>query len=159
MKKKKKQIKNKVRIIQVKEADGKIKKIGKYDEDKNTFYTERDKTTHFMRKYNAWGLDLKTVEFLAQRQAKVHVKDKESKWEYECYAKDFILYGKEYEYNQHRPQYFLNIEKWQVVKAKACSQVIKCDETDCKHNFGRMCFRGVVTINSKGECAGYEDRD
>jgi len=150
--------KNLIQKIQIKEKDGTVKVIGKYDPFKKLFTCERKKSEHFMRKWASWGLDAKVVEFLVQERAKIHLKDKETKWEYECEATDFTMYGRIEEYNQHRPQYFLNIDYWEVVTAKNRSTVIECSEVDCRFNFANQCIRGVIRIGANGECQGYEDR-
>jgi hypothetical protein len=150
--------KSKLQPIQITEKDGTKKIIGKFDPEKKLFICDRKKSEHFMRKYGAWGLDQKVVEFLILQRAKVHLKDTESKWEYECDAVDFTLHGKIEEFNQHRPQYFLPLSNWEVVKITNRSMVIECKETDCRHNFANQCMRGVIRIGDTGECEGYEDR-
>ena len=114
--------------IQVKEADGKVKVIGEYDPNTKIFTCKRRRSEHLMRKWMAWGLDAKAVDFLSKEQAIVHLKDTESKWEYKCEAIDFKIKGKLEEFNQHRPQYFLPLEEWEVVKAKSRSMIIECLE-------------------------------
>ncbi len=144
--------------IQVKEADGNVKVIGEYDPNTKIFTCKRKRSEHLMRKWMAWGLDAKAVDFLSKEQAIVHLKDTESKWEYKCKAIDFKIKGKIGEFNQHRPQYFLPLEEWEVVKAKNRSMIIECLEKDCKHNFGNQCMRGVIRLGEKGECVSYEEK-
>lgn len=144
--------------IQVKEADGEVKVIGEYDPNTKTFTCKRKRSEHLMRKWMAWGLDAKAVDFLSKEQAIVHLKDTESKWEYKCEAIDFKIKGKLEEFHQHRPQYFLPLEEWEVVKANSRSMVIECLEKDCKHNFGNQCMRGVIRLGEKGECVSYEEK-
>ena len=114
--------------IQVKEADGNVKVIGEYDPNTKIFTCKGKRSEHLMRKWMAWGLDVKAVDFLSKEQAIVHLKDTESKWEYKCEAIDFKIKGKLEEFNQHRPQYFLPLEEWEVVKAKSRSMIIECLE-------------------------------
>ena len=116
------------------------------------FSLVRERSEHLMRKWMAWGLDAKAVDFLSKEQAIVHLKDTESKWEYKCEAIDFKIKGKLEEFNQHRPQYFLPLEEWEVVKAKSRSMIIECLEKDCKHNFGNQCMRGVLDWEKRGMC-------
>ena len=150
--------KNKIQKIQITENDGVTKVIGKYDSDKKEFSCIRIKSEHFMRKYNAWGLDTKVVEFLIKEGASISLKDKETKWEYKCEATEFSLNGILKEFNQHRPQYFLPLSFWEVTNAKNRSMIIECLEVDCRFNFGNQCVKGTITISNNGECAGYEDR-
>lgn len=150
--------KSKKQKIQVKEKDGAVKTIGEYDSEKKIFTCKRKKSEHFMKKWSAWGLDAKAVDFLAKEGAIVHLKDTETKWEYKCEAVDFKIKGKIEEFNQHRAQYFLPLVEWEVVSAKSRSLVIECLEKDCKHNFGNQCMRGVIRIGEKGECVSYEEK-
>lgn len=150
--------KNPAQKIQITEADGAKKVIGKYDPNKNLFTCDRTKSEHLLRKWNSWGLDQKVVEFLATKGATIRLKDKETKWEYECKAVDLVTYGRVQEFNQHRPQLFLSVDQWGIVTAKNRSCVIECLEKDCVHNFSNNCMRGVIRIGTNGECNGYEDR-
>lgn len=157
-KKRSKAPKKKKQKIQVKEKDDKVKVIGEYDPNTKIFTCKRKKSEHLMRKWTAWGLDAKAVDFLAKEEAVVHLKDTETKWEYKCEAIDFKIKGKIEEFNQHRAQYFLPLDEWEVTKAKNRSVVIECLETDCKHNFGKQCMRGVIRIGQEGECTSYEEK-
>lgn len=156
--KKLKQTNPNLKKIEIVEADGTKKVIGKYDMQKKIFTCDRIKSEHFMRKLNAWGLDKNTVDFLAQNRALIHLNDKESKWEYECEALDMQLYSHVEEHKQHRPQYFLPLDKWEVKKIKNRSMIIECQEKDCEHNFGNQCMRGTVKLGKNGECVSYVDR-
>jgi hypothetical protein len=144
--------------IQVTEKDGTVKIIGRYNQEKKEFSCVRNKSEHFMRKNSSWALDANVIKFLAQEGATILLKDKESKWEYKSEATNFIMYGIIEEYNQHRPQYFLGIEHWEVITAKHRSMVIRCHEKDCRFNFTGNCLKGAIEINSDGLCAGYEDK-
>lgn len=144
--------------IQVKEADGKTKLIGEYDPNTKIFTCKRKRSEHFMRKWMAWGLDSKAVDFLVKEKAVVLLKDMESKWEYKCEAVDFKIKGKLEEFNQHRPQYFLHIGEWEVVSAKSRSVVIECLDKDCRYNFGNQCTRGVIRLGDKGECMSFDEK-
>lgn len=157
-KKKRKVIKEKPRNIEIKEKDGTKKTVGKYDAENKIFTSIRKRSEHFLRKTNSWGIDQKVVEFLIEKRAKIQIKDSESKWTYECSAIEFDAHGHVLEFNQHRPQYFLPLEYWNVTSAKGRSCVIECLETDCTHNFGKNCFRGAIKIGKEGECTTYEDR-
>jgi hypothetical protein len=147
-----------IKKIEIEESDGTKKVIGKYNVDKKIFTCDRMKSEHFMRKWNAWGLDKNLVDFLANEGAIIHLNDKESKWEYECQAVDMKLYSLVEEHKQHRPQYFLPIDKWNLLKIKNHSMIMECLEKDCKNNFNKRCLRGVVSIGTNGECSNYEDR-
>lgn len=158
MKNKLKKKSSNIKRIEIVEKDGTKKTIGKYDIEKKIFTCERKKSEHFMKKWNAWGLDKNVVDFLAKEQAVIHLKDKDTKWEYKCEAVDMIIYSKIGEFNQHRPQYFLTLDKWEPVKIKNRSMIIECLETGCTHNFGNQCLRGVIKLGRDGECVSYEDR-
>jgi len=158
MKKVRKVQKSKPQIIQITEKDGSVKKIGKYHLETKLFRALRNRSEHFMLKHNAWGLDSKVVDFLTKESATVVIKDKESKWEFKALAGDFKVYGILEEHKQHRPQYFLPLNFWEVIRANNKSFIIKCKETCCRHNFGKNCLRGVITIGENGECDNYEDR-
>jgi hypothetical protein len=144
--------------IQITELDGAVKKIGKYFPDKNEFVSERVKSVHFIRKYNAWALDCKVTDFLAEKMAIITIKDKETHWDYQCRAQDLKKGGHVLEYNQHRPQYYMNVEQWDVIKAKGRSFVVECLEKDCRYNFLKCCTRGAIKLSDNGECTSYEDR-
>src|SRR3712207_7743297 len=60
----------KLQKVQIKEDNGKLKTIGKYNIETKVFECSRAKSEHFFRKYNAWGLDSATVKFLAKEQAR-----------------------------------------------------------------------------------------
>jgi len=146
-----------VKIIQITEADGAVKKIGKYNSNTKVFSCTRKRSEHFMRKLNSWGLDSVVVNFLIQEEAIIRLKDSESKWEYECDPKDFKIYGTLEEFHQHRPQYFLPLDYWKVIVAKGRANVIECKEESCRFNFGKNCLAGIIKINEKGECDNYEE--
>lgn len=147
-----------IKKIEIIEADGEKRVIGKYDTEKKVFTCDRNKSEHFMRKWNAWGLDKGVVDFLSANHAVIALRDKETKWEYKCEAIDMVLKSKVEEHSKHRPQYFLNISEWEVVKVKNRSMVIECLEKDCAYNFGGQCLRGVIKIGKEGDCASYEDK-
>lgn len=147
-----------IKKIEIVESDGEKKIIGKYDTINKVFMCERKRSEHFMRKWNAWGLDKNVTEFLAQERAKIRLKDKESKWEYECEATEMLAHSKIEEHSKHRPQYFLPIDKWELKTVKNKSMVIECLEKDCAHNFGNQCVRGVIKLGREGECTSYEDK-
>jgi hypothetical protein len=158
MKKKLKPPSRDIKRIEIVETDGEKKTIGKYDTVNKVFSCERKKSEHFMRKWNAWGLDKNVADFLAKERAIIRLKDKETKWEYECEAVDMVSESKIEEHSKHRPQYFLPIDKWEVKKIKNRSMVIECLEKDCAHNFGKQCLRGVIKLGKEGECSSYEDK-
>lgn len=158
MKKVKKKVTAKPMSIQVTEEDGVVKTIGKYFPDEKILRVNRTKSEHFMVKHNAWGLDAKVVDFLIQKGASVVIKEKETKWEFTSEAGNFKVYGILEEHKQHRPQYFLPVQYWEVARANNKSYILTCKETGCKYNFGKNCLRGVITIGESGECAEYEDR-
>lgn len=144
--------------IQIKELDGTLKVIGEYDPNTKIFTCKRKRSEHLMRKWMAWGLDEKAVNFLIKEQAVIHLRDTESSWEYKCEAIDFKMKGHKEEFNQHGSQYFLAIENWEILKAKSRSLVVECLEKDCKHNFGNQCMRGVIKIGIDGGCVGFEEK-
>lgn len=148
--------KEKPSIIQVTELDGKAKRIGRFFKSERLFRADRKKSEHFMYKYNAWGLDAKVVDFLVKENSKVIIRDTESKWEFQCDAGDFKIYGKLEEHNQHRPQYFLSLDHWTIIKAKNLTCVLKCMDESCRHNYAQKCVRGVIEIDSETGCTGYE---
>lgn len=158
MKKVKKANKPKPQVIQITEKNGAVKKVGKYFPEEKVFKTDRTKSEHFMLKHNAWGLDSKVVDFLIKNGATVIIRERETKWEFKAEAGDFKLYGILEEHKQHRPQYFLPIRYWEVVRANNKSYILQCKETTCTYNFGKNCIRGVISIGENGDCADYEDR-
>lgn len=157
MEKKEKVIKQKVQKIQVKEKDGVSKTIGSYDPNTKIFKCKRNKSEHFFIKWNAWGIDVKAVEFLVAQGAEIYLKESESQWEYKCHATDFSMYGMIEEFNQHRPQYFLPLKYWDLVKVKNRSMVAECGDSTCSFNFGGNCLKGAVKIGKEGECTSYEE--
>lgn len=144
--------------VQVTKQDGKVNKIGKYFPDKKLFVATRERSIHLMKKWNAWGIDAKVLEFLVGEQATIKIKDKETKQEFEILAVDLKLKGKIGEFNQHRPQVFLNVNEWEIVKTKNRSYIIECLEKDCTHNVVNHCLKGVVKIGASGECVSYKDK-
>lgn len=150
--------KENVSKIQVVEKDGATKVIGSYFSDKHVFTCKRKRSEHYMKKLKSWGLDAKVVEFLAKEGAKIILTDTESKWEFECDAVDFVVYGVKQEYNQHREQVFLEDKYWRVNVAKNRCYVIRCEEVDCKFNFNCNCTKGAIKINKEGLCDNYMDR-
>jgi hypothetical protein len=158
MKRVKKPPKEKPRIVQIKEADGAVKKIGKYYPEEKLFKCDRAKSEHFMNKYNGWGLDAKVVDYLISQNADVLLKDTESKWEFRAFSGDFKIYGKLDEFDKHRPQYFLSIDHWTVERGRQRSYVHRCQETTCAYNFATNCVRGVISIGEDGQCAEYNER-
>ena len=149
---------DKPQVIQVAEGDGAVKTIGKYYPATKEFRADKIKKEHFMIKHNAWGLDAKVVDFLLQRNATIIVKEKETKWEFKTSAGEFKLHGILEEHKQHRPQLFLSLDHWEIIRAKEKSFVLKCEETACINNFGLNCLRGVISITKDGECGNFEDK-
>jgi len=148
----------KLQKVQIKEDNGKLKTIGKYNIETKVFECSRAKSEHFFRKYNAWGLDSATVKFLAKEQATIVLKDTESKWKFESEAIDFIAHGQVVEYKPHRPQYILPIKYWRVLQAKNRACILKCKETTCKYNFALLCLYGGVELDEDSKCTNYEER-
>lgn len=130
--------------------------IGHYIEDKKLFECTRSKEAHFMRKNQSWGLDRKVVDFLVVQDASVVLTDKDSKWKYKTNAKNFKTFGTLSEYGQHGEQYFLPVEKWEILRAKDRSYIVKCNNKLCRHNFASNCVLGGVIISDDGGCINYE---
>lgn len=158
MKEVKKQPKQKSKKIQIKNDLGKNIVVGEYNSDTKTFTCKRKKSEHFMRKFNAWGLDQKVVDFLVKEGATVHLKDSEDKWEYEVKAVDFKLYGVQGQFGEHKSQIFLDVNKWKVVKMKNRACILKCGEIDCRFNFALNCMSGSIVLGREGNCESYEDK-
>ena len=151
--------KNEPKPIKVKGLDGKEILVGKYDEQSRHFSCEQCKSIDFYSKLNAWGIDEKVVDFLLKYNADITIKDKESKWEFKCNVGDLKLYGTVESFKTRRSKIYLPLDKWEVVRtSKDRSYVLKCDEVNCMNNFGHNCLRGVISIDSSGECANYEDK-
>lgn len=129
-----------------------------YSKTNRLFTAKRDKEEHFMRKLNAWGLDANVLDFLIGENARIRIKDISNKWEYECLAGDMKFYGKLEEHKDHRPQYFLPLKHWTVIKANHRSYVVTCAETGCAHNFADNCLRGAITIKGDGGCGTFEPK-
>ena len=156
MTKKSKKLKRLTKLaMQITESDGKVRTIGHYFPEQRVFRCTRNKSEHYMRKLEAWGLDANTVKYLIKENATVELKDTETKWTFSCKASDFLVYGTIEEHKTHRPQYFLNIKKWEVVRATNKSSVLKCHAV-CKHNMFGNCIRGTIEITKDGECLNLE---
>ena len=130
--------------------------IGHYKEETKVFECTRDKDKHFMRKNQSWGLDRKVVDFLVLQDATVELTDRESKWKYKVKAKDFKTYGTLYEFHEHGEQYFLGVDRWQIVRAKDRSYVVECKNKLCRFNFANNCILGGLRISEDGGCLNYE---
>lgn len=141
-------------------GEDKVKKIGKFNKVTKEFKYKLAKDTDFNNKYNGWGLDEKVLNFLVQQGATIHLTDTTLKWEYEVLASDFKYKGQlvEPKWEGARATRYLPFEDWKLVKIKDRSQIFKCRETSCEHNFNKMCLRGVIEINENGECDSFEDR-
>jgi len=91
--------------------NSKPKKIGRYDDVKNTFYTSRDYTKHLLRNQNAWALDFKLLEeFLIPRDSSIVIVDSKRSTIYKTTAKEFLEKGNEIEYLNHRKQICMNLD-------------------------------------------------
>lgn len=130
--------------------------IGYYKEETKTFECTREKDKHFMRKNQSWGLDKKVVDYLVPQNATVLLIDKESKWKYSAKAKDFKTYGSLLEFHEHGEQYFLPVDRWQVIRANNRSYVVSCQNKLCRFNFASNCILGGLRISEDGGCLNYE---
>ena len=144
--------------IRINDDSGKQIIVGEYDSEKKLFTCKRKKSEHFMRKFNAWGLDIKVVNFLAKEGATIRLNDTEDKWEFECKAIDFKLKGIEGHFGAHKSQLFLELNEWKVIKLKNRACILKCGEIDCRYNFAKNCLSGSVILGREGNCESYEDK-
>lgn len=152
----KKKVKNpKGSPVTVKDGDS-TRTVGYYKEETKVFSCIRDKEQHFMRKSQSWGLDKKVVDYLVLQDANILITDKHSKWKYSVSAKNLKAFGTLATYGEHGEQYFLNVDKWTILRAKDRSFIVKCEETQCAHNFAKNCILGGVTIDNTGGCKNYE---
>ena len=94
--------------IYVEELSGRKNHIGDYESDNKTFTANRNRSSHFMRKYKGWGLDKSVLVKLAGKDAYVVIIDRESETRYETTAKYFLKNGTENTFKGHLPQVFLN---------------------------------------------------
>lgn len=156
--KEKKKAPPKKQKIRITDDSGKQIFVGEYDSDKKVFTCKRRKSEHFMRKFNAWGVDSKVIDFLAKEGATIHLKDTEDKWEYEAKAVDFKLYGIAGQFNEHKSQVFLELNNWKVLKLKNRACILQCGEIDCRYNFAKNCLSGSIILGREGNCESYEDR-
>ena len=94
-----------IQKIRLTEKDGSKRIIGSYDTEKKVFTTNRHKTKHLLRKYNAWGIDKKFItEHLVPWGATIRIIEESTKKVYTITAKDFLKYGQEVNYYEHNPQ-------------------------------------------------------
>jgi hypothetical protein len=104
--------------IIVKEDNGVKKRVGRLNESDNIFITKRDSTKHLLRKYNAWAIDKKLVEeILVPKNTLIRIESLNERKIYELHAQEFVALAKETDYYQHRPQLYVNKEKFRVRKA------------------------------------------
>ena len=145
-------------IVIITEKDGSAKRIGKYYKESNILRAEVQKSANFMPKFNAWGMDTKVIDTMTSYRAMIIIKDTESKWEYKCPAAKIKEFGTVLEQSKCRPQYFLNVKEWTVIRATHKTYIIECLEEDCRHNFSKQCLVGVIKLNREGSCISYEDK-
>lgn len=157
----KKKEKGKFEDVTIKVDEDKTKVVGKFNKTTKEFKYKLSKENDFNHKFNGWGIDEKVLNFLVQQGAKILLTDTTLKWEYEVLASDFKFYGKllEPKWEGARTVRFLDLDYWKLTKIVGRTQVLKCHETYCEHNFNRICLRGVIEINENGECEGFEDKD
>lgn len=97
------------------ENDGKRKNVGVLNTDTNMFFTYRDGKKHLLRKYNAWALDKKLVDtVLKSTNALIVIVDTTTKIRYTIETNVFISEATLIEFHQHRPQLYLNKERFNV---------------------------------------------
>ena len=98
-------------IVIKEEGSNRIKRIGRYDDIKNIFFTSRDTSKHLLRNKNALAIDYKLFkEILLPKNAFISIRDYKKNCLYNVYASVFAEHGEEIEYLNHRKQICLNLD-------------------------------------------------
>lgn len=145
--------------MRVAHLDDRVEEIGLYDPNTNVFVYKQSKRKNYRRDFGAWALDLKVLDVLVAKRAKIVLKETDLKWQYECEAVDFKYYGNVLEREGMRDLFILPIRYWEITKVTQKSMIVECLEQDCKYNFANQCIRGTIKLNNKGECTGYVDKE
>lgn len=89
----------------------KPKRIGRYDDVNNVFFTSRVASKHLLRNQNAWAIDFKLFnDILLPKNALISIKERKTGVIYNARAIVFKEHGEEVEYLNHRKQICLNLE-------------------------------------------------
>jgi len=100
--------------IYVTESNGRKNHIGDYESNNKTFTANRNRSVHFMRKYQGWGLDKATLISLASKNAYIVIVDRDSETRYEVTAKHFLENGIEATFKGHLAQMFMNENSFSI---------------------------------------------
>ena len=87
-----------------------------YNSETKEFITFRNTKKHLLRKHNAWALDKKLVlDILLPDKGTIRIVDRSGKKDYRISVTKFVELSGEVDYHQHRPQLYLNIEKFEKI--------------------------------------------
>lgn len=100
--------------IYIKQDDGERRMVGYYREENKTLYCKREKSRHLFRKFNAWGLDYRTIQSLKIEKGleKIKLYDEENSVAYQTNINTLDEYGKIRHFKPHRKQIFLPLKYW-----------------------------------------------
>lgn len=132
--------------------------IGKYYEEDNIFKCNKEFSKDFNTNSKSWGLDLDIVRYLASKGAYIELTDKETKWAYGVQSELFIVHGNILDRGNKRDLIYLNLDYWEILRAKNRTKIVECRDTTCYHNRGLACILGGVTIGACGKCINYSER-
>ena len=102
---------------EIKQKDGKIRKVGIYDSESKIWIVQRSRKTHFMRKLRGWGLDSKLYSRINREHGlkAVIIEETDTGEYYKC-NKETIEEHKIYKtFHPHRLQLFVPQEFWTLI--------------------------------------------
>ena len=102
------------RLVYILEEQGKRKIIGQYNIKEKTFFSEKIRSKHYLKKYHGWGLDSEVFLDMCDAGLKyLIIHDKESNSFFKIKTATFKEHMQSFYIPPHRSQFVVSEEYWE----------------------------------------------